>query len=98
MYKKGFKTTLLIRNISHKKNLNKKFSNCTLELFNNQFTKAKKFKINMNSFKILNFQNIYKKTQSDFMSWKLFATNGNLEVVWLSHNVSKGSICGDHSF
>jgi len=46
----------------------------------------------------LSFKDICNKTRSDFISWKLFATGGNLEVVWLSHDIRKGSICGDHSF
>ena len=96
--KKGTKSILFIRNISHKKeNLNNP-SKCTLEFFNNSFSKKKKFKINKNSFKILNFNNNLNKINSDFISWKLFANEGNLEVVWLSLNKQKGSICGDHSF
>lgn len=75
-----------------------KSSQCTLEFFNNNFSEKKKFKINKNSFKILNFKNKLNKINSNFISWKLFANEGNLEVVWISLNKQKGSICGDHSF
>ena len=48
----------------------------------------RKFKINNNSFKIINLKNL-KNIKSNFLSWKLFAEKGNVEVVWLSLNKKK---------
>ena len=96
--KKGSESVILIRNISHERITNNKYTECSLEFFNNEYLKRKKFKINVNSFKIINLKNFTHKIRSDFLSWKLFAKDGNLEVVWLSLNKKDGSICGDHSF
>ena len=96
--RKGYQSVLFVRNISHAKSTTKKNSKCILQLFNNNYSKKINFKVNQNSFKILNLKNFSNKIKTEFISWKLFAKDGNTEVIWLSLNKKKGSICGDHSF
>ena len=94
--KKGFDTYLLIRNISHKfKNSQKAY--CKLNIFNNSKKISKKRIIKGNTYDVIKLNNLNQKLKSNYFSWNLSSTNGDLEVLWVAFS-KDGAICGDHSY
>ena len=94
--KKGFDTYLLIRNISHKfKNSQKAY--CKLNIFNNSKKITKTRIVKGNTYDVIKLNNLNQKLKSNYFSWNLSSTNGDLEVLWVAFS-KNGAICGDHSY
>ncbi|MAV76769.1 MAG: hypothetical protein CMG02_00255 [Candidatus Marinimicrobia bacterium] len=94
--KKGFDTYLLIRNTSH--NFSKsKNAKCLISVFNNSKKITKKRIVKGNSYDVVKFDNLDEKLKSNYFSWNLRTSNGDLEVLWVAFS-ENGAICGDHSY
>ena len=86
----------LIRNISHKfKNSQKAY--CKLNIFNNSKKITKTRIVKGNTYDVIKLNNLNQKLKSNYFSWNLSSTNGDLEVLWVAFS-KDGAICGDHSY
>ena len=58
---------------------------------------TKKRIVKGNSYDVVKFDNLDEKLKSNYFSWNLRTSNGDLEVLWVAFS-ENGAICGDHSY